>query len=275
MDGHIPEPTPEVVSLFDPISAQTLFIASFSLALLCLALLALFNRRKYSSRGNALILVGASDAGKTSILSKLVYGKRLQTHTSLQSNISTISLSESKKTIRVVDIPGHPRVRDQFREHLNDAKVVGFVVDTSTISRNGAAVAEHLHLILHSLTSLPPSQKPPNLLIVAHKIDLMKVPAAATTASEVSINRVRTILERELERRRMSQTNGVGVEGLGEEGEREMGGLDCGGSGGIFKFVDWEGGEVSFVGTWLKDEEEKVSSEDGLTELRSWLEESM
>lgn len=48
----------------------------------------------------------------------------------------------AKKTIRVVDVPGHPRVRDQFREHLDDTKAITFVVDSSMISRNGPAVAE-------------------------------------------------------------------------------------------------------------------------------------
>jgi len=60
----------------------------------------------------------------------------------LQTNSSTLALPERKKTIRVVDIPGHPRIRDQFQEYLDDAKAVVFVVDASTISRNGAAVAE-------------------------------------------------------------------------------------------------------------------------------------
>jgi len=44
--------------------------------------------------------------------------------------------------LRVIDIPGHPRIRDQFREHLSDANAVAFVVDASTVSRNGPAVAE-------------------------------------------------------------------------------------------------------------------------------------
>jgi signal recognition particle receptor subunit beta len=48
------------------------------------------------------------------------------------------------KKIRVLDVPGHPRVRDQFRDHLKHAKAIAFVVDASTISRNGAAVAEYV-----------------------------------------------------------------------------------------------------------------------------------
>jgi len=170
-------------------------------------------------------------------------------------------------------------------KYLPDAKAIIFVVDTSTVSRNGAAVAEHLHHILHALTSLPPSAALPSLLIVAHKSDLLKSSSAATAGSDtLAINRVKTILERELEKRRASQSGGVGVEGLGAEGERsEMGGLECSGpGGGAFRFSEWEGGDVGFVGTWVKVVEanekagkvdEKSDTVDGLSTLRDWLHE--
>lgn len=75
-----------------------------------------------------------------------MYKQTLPTHTSLQSNSSIVELSPSK-TLRIVDVPGHPRVRDQFQEYLSDAKAIAFVVDTSTVSRNGAAVAEYARSI--------------------------------------------------------------------------------------------------------------------------------
>ncbi len=61
-----------------------------------------------------------------------------------------------------------------------------------------------------------------------------------------------------------------------------MGGLDCTG-GGAFKFADWEGSDVTFVGTWVasgrklvgvnseKDEKRDAEAEDGLDGLRDWL----
>lgn len=225
------------------------------------------------------------DAGKTAIFSNLAYANSLPTHTSLQANSSVIPLSPTKN-LRVVDVPGHPRIRGQFTEHLGDAKALAFVVDTNTISRNGAAVAEHLHLILHSLTSLPPSQAPPQLLILCNKTDLLGKTSSGSSPSALAVNRVRTILERELEKRRVSTAGGVAVEGLGEdekdggEAQGEMGGLECGTDGNApFRFEEWEGGEVVFLGTSVKpDAGEKKQSEgdaDGLAELREWLEENM
>lgn len=67
----------------------------------------------------------------------------MPTQTSMQTNFSGITLSP-KKTIRAIDVPGHARLRGQFVEHLHDAKVVAFVVDTSTVSRNAPAVAEYV-----------------------------------------------------------------------------------------------------------------------------------
>ena len=59
----------------------------------------------------------------------------------MQTNVSVMTLS-SNKPIRIIDVPGHPRLRDQFQDHLSDAKAVGFVVDTNSVSRNAPAVAE-------------------------------------------------------------------------------------------------------------------------------------
>ncbi|KAG6815795.1 hypothetical protein H0H87_011239 [Tephrocybe sp. NHM501043] len=269
--------------------------------LLLILLVQLFirvGRSQSKLRGNALLLVGPPDAGKTAILSavcpllllptastdppQLVHGTALPTHTSLQANSSALELSAPKKPIRVVDIPGHPRIRDQFRDHLPDAKAIAFVVDASTVSRNAPAVAEHLHNILQTLPSLPPSQTLPSLLILAHKSDLLNTRSQAHAApADLAINRVRSVLERELEKRRASQSGGVGVDGLGAEGEKpEIGGLDTTGpAGGAFKFADWEGGDISFLGTSTKgekpSEDSEKSGEYGLASLQEWLDENM
>ncbi|PIL24222.1 hypothetical protein GSI_13975 [Ganoderma sinense ZZ0214-1] len=198
----------------------------------------------------------------------------------MQTNMALVPLSSNHnhKALRVIDVPGHPRIRDQFQEHLPSTKAIAFVVDASIISRNGPAVAEHLHMILNALTSLPPSRETPSLTIVAHKCDLIKSTATAS-AEQLAINRVRTILERELEKRRASHAGGVGVESLGaEDSDSQMGGLECTGSG-EFKFSEWEGGEVGFIGTSVavgkaagRPTDEKRSEGDRLSPLREWLE---
>ena len=64
---------------------------------------------------------------------------------SMQTNVFVMTLS-SNKFIRIIDVPGHPRLRDQFQEHLSDAKAVGFVVDTNPVSQNAPAVTERVFI---------------------------------------------------------------------------------------------------------------------------------
>lgn len=132
---------------------------------------------------------------------------------------------------------------------------------------------------MHALTSLPPSHSQPSLLILAHKSDLLKTGSSShTNPATLATNRVKTILERELEKRRLSQSGGVSIEGLGEEGERsDMGGLECGEKeGSTFKFDDWEGGDVVFLGTSAvsnaSQSDEKSVGDNGLGPLLEWIE---
>lgn len=130
------------------------------------------------------------------------------------------------------------------------------------------------------MVSLPPSHTPPSLLILAHKVDLLKTTSSMTPDAN-AITRVRNVLERELEKRRVAQSGDVGVEGLGEEGGQfEMGGLDRGsGRKGDFRFDDWEGGDITFIGSSLRFgkevEDPEKGAQEGLLSFRNWLEENM
>lgn len=137
--------------------------------------------------------------------------------------------------------------------------------------------------MLYALTSLPPTHILPPLLILAHKSDLLNSSSPMPERTQLAVSRVRTILERELEKRRAAQAGGVGIEGLGSEGAAAGEGVEVGGglecrAGGAFRFSEWEGGEVSFAGTWLtvggavkSEESEEEKREDGLDALRDWL----
>ena len=87
---------------------------------------------------------------------QLVYNHAPQTHTSLQQN-TALFRSPSPfhgRALRIVDIPGHPRIRGQFAEYLrgeakvgNTAKLAGvkgvvFVCDAAALTRNASTVAE-------------------------------------------------------------------------------------------------------------------------------------
>ena len=68
----------------------------------------------------------------------------------MQINQSVLSLPQ-RAPLTVVDVPGHPRIRGQFKEHILDARAIIFVVDASNVSRNASAVAEYAakpHILL-------------------------------------------------------------------------------------------------------------------------------
>ncbi|KAK7054657.1 hypothetical protein VNI00_003120 [Paramarasmius palmivorus] len=249
--------------------------ASLLVALIAVIAVVFITRRSSKARGNVLLLVGAPDAGKTAILSELVYGQTVPTHTSLQTNVSLLNAPGKKHPMRVVDIPGHPRIRDQFKEFLDDAKAVVFVVDANTVSRNGAAVAEHLHSVMKSILSLPPSHKLPPVLILAHKTDLLKSSATADSNS-LAIDRVQKVLQRELEKRRIAQSGGMGVETMGSEDEKsDVSGLECTTQGGVFQFESWDGGDIVFLGSSVRQQGESEKSAVGLQAFQEWLDENM
>ncbi|KAH8116879.1 signal recognition particle receptor beta subunit-domain-containing protein [Phellopilus nigrolimitatus] len=289
MDAMFSKPSlrPALVAL-PQLSSQTLITGSLVLAVVVIVLVVYILRSKSALKGNVVLLVGNEDAGKTAILSTMMYERTLPTHTSFQVNSALIPVPSSpKKQLQLVDVPGHPRLRSAFTAHVPDAKAIVFVVDASTITRNGRDVAEHLHHVLHTITSLPPTHALPPLLVLAHKTDLLSSPGSSLSASSqdrasLAIARVRTVLERELEKRRAAAAGGIGVEGLGAEDDgegaiAELGGLECR-AGGAFRFSEWDGGEVGFVGTCVKvgagaekSAEEKGADADGLDELRAWL----
>jgi signal recognition particle receptor subunit beta len=69
------------------------------------------------------------------------------THTSVQSSTATVPLASPDepsvtKPVQLVDLPGHPRLRDEIHASLPDASAVVFVVDIAAVVRNAAAVAE-------------------------------------------------------------------------------------------------------------------------------------
>lgn len=77
-------------------------------------------------------------------VSQLAFDQTLPTITSLQVNSAVIPTSQGKNQLCLVDIPGHPRLRGSFKDHLPDAKAIIFVVDVSTVTRFGKDVAEYV-----------------------------------------------------------------------------------------------------------------------------------
>lgn len=72
----------------------------------------------------------------------LISGNAVDTFTSLKENFGLKQLLNSK-AIRIVDIPGHERLRLKFLDQYKySGKALAFIIDSSTISKEIRDVAE-------------------------------------------------------------------------------------------------------------------------------------
>lgn len=86
----------------------------------------------------SVVLVGAEQSGKTSILLRAALGAVPPTATSQRENSALVSVGASeKRQVSLVDMPGHPRLRSGIAERLATADAVVICIDSSVASRGG------------------------------------------------------------------------------------------------------------------------------------------
>ncbi|KAH8406096.1 hypothetical protein KR215_005210 [Drosophila sulfurigaster] len=140
--------------------------------------------RRRSAGRRDFLLTGLSEAGKSAIFMQLVHGKFPETFTSIKENVGEYYSGQQAAT-RLVDIPGHYRVRDKcFELHKRNAKGIVFVVDSVSVQKDIRDVADFLYTILSDSATQPCS-----VLILCNKQD-------QTTAKSSQV--IKTLLEKEL-----------------------------------------------------------------------------
>ncbi|KAM7357098.1 signal recognition particle receptor beta [Cochliomyia hominivorax] len=139
--------------------------------------------RKRSSARRDFLLTGINEAGKSSIFMRVLHNKFPETFTSIKENVGDYKIGGL--TGRLVDIPGHYRVRDKcFDEYKKTAKGIIFVLDSVTVQKDIRDVADALYTILTDPATLPCS-----FLVLCNKQDL-------ATAKSVQV--IKTSLEKEM-----------------------------------------------------------------------------
>ncbi|KAI5474917.1 signal recognition particle receptor subunit beta [Pseudohyphozyma bogoriensis] len=195
-----------------------------------------------------------------------------------------------RRPINIVDLPGHARLRTRLlAQFLPAADKIIFTVDAvAGLSGKGLREsAEHLHLLLTLLSILPPTGEPPKLLILLTKSDLLPTPRSSTTTStnphSQLIERAKTSLSRELDRRRASSTSGSTTNAAATLESLEPVVAGGGAAKGLPSEESevWKDGEAfAFEGAfgWDKVEHEVewavagVRSEKGVESVWDWLE---
>ncbi|KAH8307110.1 hypothetical protein KR044_005043 [Drosophila immigrans] len=139
--------------------------------------------RRRSAGRRDFLLTGLSEAGKSAIFMQLVHGKFPETFTSIKENVG--EYCSGQQSGRLVDIPGHYRVRDKcFELYKRNAKAIIFVVDSVSVQKDIRDVADSLYTILSDSATQPCS-----VLILCNKQD-------QTTAKSAQV--IKTLLEKEL-----------------------------------------------------------------------------
>ncbi|XP_004525235.1 signal recognition particle receptor subunit beta [Ceratitis capitata] len=184
-----PENTTSTVSEM----SMTSIVLAALLGFIVMAIILLLRRRSLGRRD--FLLTGLSESGKTAIFMQLMHKKFPSTFISITENVG--EYCSGRLSGRLVDIPGHYRVRDKsFNQYKRTAKGIIFVVDSATVQKEIRDVADALHGILADAAT----QSCP-ILILCNKQDLSTTKGAQVIKSilEKEMNIVRITRSRKLE----------------------------------------------------------------------------
>lgn len=222
----------------------------FSLAVLYL----LFGRSR--SRGRGILFVGLTDAGKTLLFSRLSSGKHVMTHTSIKENKNLYKVKgrKSGKTLDLIDLPGHERVRSRFVEqYKSQTRGILFVVDSVNFPREARDVAEIMYDILGDKYL---SKSTSSILVVCNKQDL-------TMAKSQSV--IKSQLEKEINTLRVTRAAAL----QGQDGGPTNDAAYVGKKGKDFEFGHVLPLTVEFAECSAKGQ---VEGEADITAVEKWLE---
>ncbi|KAI9258003.1 signal recognition particle receptor beta subunit-domain-containing protein [Phascolomyces articulosus] len=211
-----------------------------AVVLVILSVLIGFVFKRKSSKTTILIL-GTADAGKTQLYTRLRFGKKTATVTSMKENEGPLTLEN--KTFDLVDMPGHERVRFRYVDYLPVTRSIVFVVDSTTVARQIRVVGEYLYNVL-AQQQVQKDRIP--ILIACNKTDLI---------TALPQDKIQQRLEIEINRLRSTRTAAVEQQEASLDDEQEA---YLGYEGEEFKF-DHLDNDVQFETCSVeKDELDKV-----------------
>lgn len=151
------------------------------------------------SKSNVVLLVGPCNAGKTTLFYALRDGTtHLGTVASMQENEDWCQIKNVAGkvvgSVRLVDIPGHPRLRFKSEQYLTDAAAVVLLVDAADITPHKTEAAEELFEVL---THAAVVRRRTPILVACNKMDL------ETQAHSVDF--IRRTLEKQLDTMRKTR----------------------------------------------------------------------
>lgn len=198
------------------------YLLAMAVALVVILLTFLGTRLRRRSRGDAVLILGNMNTGKTALLYTLMQDRFPETHTSMKENVLTFippSLPQVMKHLfRFVDLPGHGSHRAKLEGYLNAARAVIFMVDSSD-DMSYQSVASYLYSVLASAR------------VTRNRIPVLVACNKADVDTAKSVNYIRGHLETQLDKCRSAQSS---LLTLGEKEGRAA--INLGRPGVPFKF---------------------------------------
>ncbi|KAJ3324102.1 hypothetical protein HDV06_000643 [Boothiomyces sp. JEL0866] len=159
-------------------------------ALLLIILAVIFLNRKQK---NTILLLGPSASGKTTFFLQL-QDKQFETVTSLKENIYQI------KGKRIIDLPGHEKLFFKYHSYIKETKTIFYFIDSSTLLSNKKSIEMLYEILALNI----------DLVIVCNKSDLLL---------SLKQDKIKKLIEQEIEKIRKTKNFNMGEEYLGYEGE--------------------------------------------------------
>ncbi|XP_067658190.1 signal recognition particle receptor subunit beta-like [Haliotis asinina] len=205
------------------------------------------------NKRSGVLLLGICDAGKTLLFSRLVYKTFKETYTSTKSNSGSYTVPDSNKSLRVIDLPGHERLRFQtMEEHKGLARAIIFVIDSLTFQKEIKEVAELLYTALSDSTI---SSLAPPVLILCNKQDMTLAKGAKVIQGQ---------LEKEMNTLRV--TRSAALQGTDNTSNNNT---YLGKRNKDFEFLDVKPFKITFAECSCKGKGD--NSKADLSEVESWL----
>lgn len=169
--------------------------------LVTIVLFALSRAFSGGKKGSTVVLVGPCNSGKTTLFYQLKDGScHNGTVASMQENEGAADIKNDKgkvaASVKLLDIPGHERLRHKLDQGLKEASAILFVVDAVDITPHKVEAAEELFEVL-THPSIAKRKVP--VLLACNKMDL--------EAEAHSVEFIRRTIEKQLDSMRKTRTS--------------------------------------------------------------------
>mmetsp|Transcript_8254 Transcript_8254/g.14791 ORF Transcript_8254/g.14791 Transcript_8254/m.14791 type:complete len:193 (+) Transcript_8254:121-699(+) len=131
-----------------------------------------------------IVIVGLSNAGKTTILYKLHLGQVVVTQPTIGSNVEEVR--HDNMTFQVWDLGGQESLRGNWATYFEETDAVIFVVDSNDQDNMVLAKMELFNIVLHE------DLKYACVLVLANKQDIHGCRTAGEIAEDLSLHTIRT-----------------------------------------------------------------------------------